>query len=653
MRLKTLVLAVALACGSIQAQTRNAENIQSQALTQAGVDKAHQRGTIGTGSIIGIIDQGFDLTHTDIRQQVLRSMNFAKPGAVTWGTHGTAMASIAAGARNQSGTVGVAPGSKLLLAQVGSGGSSLYMDQRAVKLALDWLSAERATVINMSFGGAYDSVFLQTLRYQPISKTYVGMPIANNIADYKLATDRGSVLVMAAGNQGLPFAQYPALYAVQTDARAQLVLGGRALIVGAVDGANQIASYSNRAGHLCIQSVGTTCRDTVRTMDYFVVAPGTLQAATANQLLRGTNTAGTVTGTSGAAAYVSGGIALMRQAWPTVKPEQLVAIVLNTARDLGAPGTDTTYGRGLVDFERATRPLGLLLFSGNNYTLGGGGQLGATVNTTSVGGGIAQRFTSTSTLSQAQAIDQMGRNYTVNLAAAVWQRAPNYDPANPYLAFTGYQPLRFDWDGTDIGVHVAATGSAVDLARQFGGLRLGYQLGSMQERQGFVGNYGSGALDLGSSLTAWHMVSAELPLTTDLSLRLAYGRGVTAVTPAPLSMVTFLSGVSTETAQLGLVTNNWLQTGDRLSLGVGVEPTVRNGTAKVTAVTGYDYYELEDGSVIGKPQVQSEIIDVKQPYRAIMFAGYTRPLGRNGYMMTSVSGNQYGHRLGVNFTWLQ
>ena len=653
MKLRILAVSIALALGSLQAQTRNAETVQSTALTQGGVTATHQRGTTGKGSVIGIIDQGFDLTHTDIRSQVLGSMNFAKPSAVTWGSHGTAMASIAAGARNQSGTLGVAPDSRLLLAQVGAGGTSLLMDQRAIKLALDWLSGQGATVINMSFGGAYDSVFLQTLRYQPVTKTYVGQPITNSILDYKLATDRGSVLVMAAGNQGLPFAQYPALYAVQTDARGNLVLGGRALIVGAVDGANQIANYSNRAGHLCVQSVGTSCRDLVKTMDYFVVAPGTLQAATANQLGRGTNTAATVTGTSGAAAYVSGGIALMRQAWPTVKPEQLVAIVLKTTKDLGAPGTDSTYGRGLVDFERATRPLGLLLFSGNNYTLGQGGQLGASVYATGVGGGIAQKFTSTSVLSQAQAIDEMGRNYAVNLAAAVWQRAPNYDPASPYLAFTGYQPLRFSIDSTDIGVHVAATGSAVDFARQFGSMRLGYQLGSMQERQGFVGNYGSGALDLGSSNTAWHMVSAELELRTDLSLRLAYGRGVSTVVNAPLSMVEFRSGVGTETAQLGLVSQNWLRRHDRLTVGVGVEPTVRNGTAKVTAVTGYDYHELEDGTVLGKPQIHSEIVDLKQPYRAIMFAGYTSPLSTNSYLTTSLSGNQFGHRFGVNFTWIQ
>lgn len=653
MKLRILAVSIALALGSLQAQTRNAETVQSSALTQGGVTAAHQRGTTGKGSVIGIIDQGFDITHTDIRSQVLRSMNFATPGTVTWGSHGTAMASIAAGARNQSGTLGVAPDSRLLLAQAGAGGTSLLMDQRAIKLALDWLSGQGATVINMSFGGAYDSVFLQTLRYQPVTKTYVGLPIANTIQDYKLATDRGSVLVMAAGNQGVPFAQYPALYAVQTDARGNLVLGGRALIVGAVDGANQIASYSNRAGHLCIQSVGSSCRDTVPAMEYFVVAPGTLQAATANQLMRGTNTAGTISGTSGAAAYVSGGIALMRQIWPSLRPEQLVDLVRLTARDLGTKGTDTTYGRGLVDFDLATRPTGQLVMAGTSYRLGTTGQLGASVNTTSLGGGIALRFGASNLLANAQAVDEIGRNYAVNLTGAMWQRPPNYDPASPYLAFTGYQPLRFSVDSTDIGVYLAPTGSALDLSRRFGLLRLGYQFGSVQESQGFVGNYGSGALDLGTSTTVWNMIAAEVDITSDIGLRISYGRGSTQVTSSALSMIEFTSGVSTDTAQLSLITKNSLLVNDRLTLGFGYEPTVRSGTARITAVTGYDYFEQQDGAVVGIPQVSSELISLKQAHRAIMFAGYTIPVQRNGSITTFVSGNQFGHRLGVNFTWIQ
>ncbi|NBS07547.1 MAG: hypothetical protein EBS69_09245, partial [Verrucomicrobia bacterium] len=160
MKLKILAASILLAFGSAQAQTANAEATELGLLQQTGVTEAWARGITGRGSIIGIIDNGFDLTHTDIKGKVIRAQNMSG-GAVTWGTHGTQMASIAAGSRNNSATVGVAPDARLLLAQAGTGGTNLALDQRAIKLALDWLSAQGAHVINMSFGGTYDSAFLK------------------------------------------------------------------------------------------------------------------------------------------------------------------------------------------------------------------------------------------------------------------------------------------------------------------------------------------------------------------------------------------------------------------------------------------------------------------------------------------------------------
>lgn len=653
MKLKIFSLIIALSFCSVHAQIRNSETTQSLALTQGGVTAANHRGITGRGSTIGIIDQGFDLTHSDIRTQVQTSMNLFQSGPITWGTHGTAMASIACGKENQSGTLGVAPGCKLLLAQVGIGGSNLYMDQRAIKLALDWLSSQRATVINMSFGGSYTPTFIQSVQYQPTTKSYIGMPIANSIADYKIASDRGSILVMAAGNQGLPFAQYPALYAVQTDYSGKLILGGRALIVGAVDSTNQITNYSNRAGHLCIQSVGTTCKDTVQSMDYFVVAPGNLQAATANQLGRGTNTASTVTGTSGAAAYVSGGIALMRQAWPTLRPEHLVDLVRFTARDLGTKGLDNTYGRGLVDFDAATRPTGQLVISNNTYRLGTTQLPTTTLSSTGIGGGIVLGIGSNSVLSRTQVIDEIGRNYTADLTKSQWRRSPVYDLANPYLAFTGYQPVRFSLDNADLAVHVSPTGSAVDYVAKFNNFSLGYQFGNMRESQGFVGNMGSGTLDLGSSTTTWNQLALELNLAKNYIMRLAYAQGRTDVINSPMSMITVLGPVLTHTAQVGIVRRNFMAENDRLQIGLGYEPMIRRGLARVTAVTDYSYRELEDGSIIGDPEITSEIISLRHKNSAIMSLSYQTRIGTQSLVSGSVAGNQFGYKLGVNFTWLQ
>lgn len=649
MKLKVLTASILLALNTAHAQTINAESSETKFLAQTGVTQAWLRGITGQSVRIGIIDNGFDLTHADLRGQVIAARSFTTT-TVTWGSHGTAMASIAAGARSGSGTIGVAPDAGLLLAQAGTGGTNLELNPTAVKNALGWLSTQNVAVINMSFGAAYPTSFTSRVRYDSLTRSYIGPAQDSSIADFKVATDRGAILVTAAGNQGLPYSQAPAIYSVQTDVSGRLVLSGRSLIVGAVDASNQIASYSNRAGHLCQNVSGNVCRDTVPTMYYYVVAPGSgLQAATANQLGRGINTAYPVSGTSGAAAYVSGGIALMRQAWPTLAPERIINIVLNTARDLGTAGVDTTYGRGLVDFDAATRPAGSLLVA-NRMPLGSS-STGAALASTAVTGGIGLRLTSTSLLTRTQVVDEYARNYTADLTAAYRPHVAIYDPVNPFLA-GAVSAFRYNMGPVELAVDHAATGSALTLTRDYRFVRASYQFGSRQERSGFLGNAGSGALDLGTSNTHWNMIGLKLAITDAWAASMNYGRGHTAITNSALSMVQFQGPVRTETAQLGLVRRGLLLEQDRATIGVGYEPRVRHGQATVTAVTGYQYLDTVDG-VVADPIVETEQVNLAQSRAGRLFLGYQTRLNNTAWITGSVAGNQQGHRIGVNFTWMQ
>jgi subtilisin family serine protease len=54
-------------------------------------------------------------------------------------------------------------------------------------------------------------------------------------------------------------------------------------------------------------------------------------------------------GTSFSAAYVSGLAALMLERNPALKPGEVRAILMKTARDLGAPGRDDLFGAGEAD----------------------------------------------------------------------------------------------------------------------------------------------------------------------------------------------------------------------------------------------------------------------------------------------------------------
>jgi subtilisin family serine protease len=54
-------------------------------------------------------------------------------------------------------------------------------------------------------------------------------------------------------------------------------------------------------------------------------------------------------GTSFSAAYVSGLAALMLERNPALKPDEVRAILMRTARDLGTPGRDDLFGAGEAD----------------------------------------------------------------------------------------------------------------------------------------------------------------------------------------------------------------------------------------------------------------------------------------------------------------
>ena len=637
---------LALVLSTALAQTP--EKNQLSNLDQTGISKAWIRGYTGRGITVGVIDQGFDLRHTDLVGRVITSSNFTLGGPASQGLHGTAMASIIAGNANNTGTIGAAPDAKLLLAQVGSGGSNLAMNTDAIARSLNWLSQSGASVINMSFGADFTSGFIQSVKWDARTKTYIGPKLQDNSAAYVLATGRGSILVASAGNQGLPYSQVPATYAVATNNTGQLILGGRAIIVGAVDRNNQIASFSNRAGHLCQNQAGSSCLDHVPTMNYFVVAPGVnIVAATGNQ------SATTLTsGTSAAAAYVSGGLALMRQAWPHLRPEQLVNLLLATTRDLGIPGVDTIYGRGLVDFDRATQPTGQLVLANANTRLNGGAVTGTALTNTALTGGITLSFTSNSVLKNIQSVDQIGRNYALDLTKLLVKPQTYYDPYNPYLIYAMAQPIGLEYNDLLIDFMPGTNGSGISFSKNFNWLTVQYQFGSLAESQGFIGNYGSGAFQLGSSQTLWNNLKLTSRLTKNSRLVAGYAQGLTRVNNVSNGIIEINGPVVTNSYQIGLAFDNLLATKDNFSFGLASDIRIRSGMATVTAVTGFDYRETS-GEIVADPIVTKEKIDLRQANNVLLWANYTRSLDKNSLLRLNLATNDHSYKIGLNLTWIQ
>jgi hypothetical protein len=499
----------------------------------------------------------------------------------------------------------------------------------------------------LSFGSTYDNTYIKgtTLNadntWKPIS-TYKPMYGQSTLNNYKIATDRGSVLVAAAGNQALPYAQYPGAYATQVDSSGKLVLSGRMLIVGSTDATGKtIASHSNRAGHVCTNMSGTTCNDPYQVKDFFVVAPGVaVYGSVANQqgfkdLQGNLNTSGSIgmIGTSPAAAYVSGGVALMKQAWPQLRAEQLVNIVLNTARDLGAKGVDEVYGHGLVDFDAATRPVGALVLA-NNAKLTGSGPQGKTVvlaKTGVVTSGAVNLGTS-SVLQNAQAIDSIGRNYTVDLTKAVgYSNAMSYQYGTPWMALAGANYRHF---ATPIGQDGVLTLMSSDGGtsgqyewQQSDSTRLKFEVGALQEKLGFLGTQGDGAMAFGGSNTVWSGFGFDQKIAGNTSLIGNYTMGVTRTSNVADGMVQLGSTVIADSWKLGVAQSNILfegQTRDTLSFAVATPVAVRQGSATVTGVTGYTYTDNADGTTDANPITQTERVSLAPRAREMdLVLGYT------------------------------
>jgi subtilisin family serine protease len=148
-----------------------------------------------------------------------------------------------------------------------------------------------AKIINMSFAGPRDPIMQQAI---------------------KRLTDQGIILIAAAGNAG---PKSPPLF----PAADKNVIG-----VSATDQDDKTYKGANRGPQVAIAAPG---------VDILVPAPeGGYQLTT---------------GTSVAAAHISGVVALMLERNKELKPSEVRSILAATAKNIGQPRTDV--GAGLVD----------------------------------------------------------------------------------------------------------------------------------------------------------------------------------------------------------------------------------------------------------------------------------------------------------------
>ena len=327
----------------------------------------------GAGITIGFIDTGIDQDHPDFAGKTITEQ-FLQNAADETGTgfsHGTAVASVAAGAgsAHELAAQGVAWAADIAMFAIPTGeGAEVHAPvPLAVLDATDnvwagWLNhifawqdgTRTVAILNLSVGyeGIIDSYSEQELRAN-FGAAIAAMAQAD-------ATDR-TVLVWAAGNaHGDPCDPSTTEQCVDNEVDAVSVqvlpglvaripeLQGHSIAVVALRADGQIADFSNRCGiaaHHCIAAPGEDVR-----IAYFGPADGNPSRGYAN-----------ARGTSFAAPFVAGGLAVMKQLFrDQLSSPELVTRLLETANDEGTYADQTIYGRGAMDLRAATWPVGVL-----------------------------------------------------------------------------------------------------------------------------------------------------------------------------------------------------------------------------------------------------------------------------------------------------
>jgi serine protease AprX len=309
-----------------------------------GADRLRRTGLDGAGVGVALLDTGVVPVDGLRGTRVVNGPDLSFDGPVghlrhrdTYG-HGTHLAGIIAGtpATDGGGFGGVAPGATLTSVKVGAGAGVVDVSQ--VIAAIDWVVAHRdddprrpIRVLNLSYGT--DGV--QDYRVDPLTHA-----VEN-------AWRAGIVVVVAAGNGGTTAPQL-----------ANPAYDPYVLAVGAADpngttrvNDDTVTDFSSRG-------------DAARRVD--LVAPGQSIVSLRNPggyvdetypqaRVGGLYTKGS--GTSQAAAVVSGAVALLLQQRPDLRPDEVKALLTGTATALPA-ADEAGLGAGELDVFRAARAAG-------------------------------------------------------------------------------------------------------------------------------------------------------------------------------------------------------------------------------------------------------------------------------------------------------
>jgi hypothetical protein len=602
-------------------------------LSSANVEYAHAVGLTGAGQTIAVIDEGFQFDGTIVNEELLNKA-ITRFGSVynpspsdpcltdstvsCHGAHGTAVAAIAASDGSTGDIIGVAPGADLHLAVYSS-------DRNMADATLD-AAALGAIVQNNSWG--YDS-------YDGTQANFNTLLSSSDAVDYvdalKVFAQTG-VIVFATSNDSSRsnYDMSTALPDFVPELEENFLAVGNVIPLygssGDLSNAIRLSAACLEAARYCLVAEGTVMGPSVE--------PG--GPAVTDRLAQWS-------GTSFAAPQVSGAVALLAEAFPTLSAQELRARLLASADNSFFEhdgyveftsnvrhGFDDEFGHGMLDVGAALLPIGgryIPISNGSSVSVGQ-----ATIVSNGAAGSAISRA-----LSQTDIVfeDGLGAGFETSAEILSAYAKPSADPvqfAETMGQHDGAVGSGFADYLTGASIGMNAAGHSVSMLLPEGGAGQGnlglsywnetdeglrFGVSGLLESGSYMGISGGGMTD------AYTMQSAiGLAWRGSIAPGLELDLGARAGVAVPLAGESALydlgtSGFTEFGASLAFA--NLAQTGDRLRVHASLPQAVSAGSAGMIlpiarSATGVNFDRMD---VSLSPEARQLDLTVD----------YTRPLG--------------------------
>lgn len=273
--------------------------------------------TQGEGVIVAVIDNNFDVTHEDLKDNIIDSYySVSKTSNVSKNifdiSHGTSTAGLIIASSNSLGSLGVAPKAKLIAIK-----DSEYISDIDTIESFDYAQRNGAKVINCSWG-----------------TNNVSDGVANKI---KELYNKGITIVFASRNEGNSLDRPW----INDESELEWVIG-----VGSSNEKNTKSEYSAYGSNIDILAPAGEEIGVVSTNDFFSDMQDNTNLLNSKYIF--------FEGTSAASPIVTGIVALMYSVNPNITPKQVRNIIINNAQKIGdvsydSNGWNKLYSYGKID----------------------------------------------------------------------------------------------------------------------------------------------------------------------------------------------------------------------------------------------------------------------------------------------------------------